>query len=284
MPPELIFIIVLIVFSILESAFKRKRKSRRGPLDGPSGTGLPPGWPPPEKPRERRVPTVPEDVEAAGASSERASQMVPEELWEEIAALARGDVEETLRRRRERAKAQAEQQSGRRPAARRAGAAPIPSRRAELPSPADAAGPALEEAPLRQDPQPVPGEPGVAVGRSQTPRVPQPRPRDGYHAAGIKRAEAKAARQAAMLRGRPGTAEGVGTGATPPKTDADDLRPLRERNEDRREGYEARGAQRLRGAFHGPRALRQAIIAREVLGRPLALRNPGDEDLWSDGP
>ena len=295
MPPELIFILVLIVFSVLENALKGKKK-KGGPIEGPPRTGLPPGWPPPgaDRPEGRGQregePRTSGESRTIPAQRDRASDMVPEELWEEIAALARGDVDETLRRRRARARAEAER-------ARRQGTAPGPHRQSAPPGqprPGATAGPPV---PSRSAPgpsgdaRPSPGDEAPAVltpaGRTRTPRSREPRSREGYHTERLKEARQASGGEdeqtglAAIAAGPPAPATGPSTreSFTQGRTAAGRRTvPLREAARARSKP----SSPKVRGRFRGPGALRNAIIAREVLGRPLALREYGEEEMWSE--
>ena len=282
MPPELIFILVLIVFSILENALKGKKK-KGGPLERPPGTQLPPGWPPPreERPAGRGQAGTGQGEGGASktipAKGERASEMVPEELWEEIAALARGDVDETLRRRRARARAEAEK-------ARRQGAARSRTATTAPAPPAPVAKPAPPSVEEEAEEVSVGGGgtvfPGAeipdapAATRSRAPRSREPRSREGYHAQRLAKAEkpAKAGKGRTKGRAQPRPPSQPAAGAVSRRT------PLR----DSQQRAATVAGHHPRPGFAGPRALRQAIIAREVLGRPLALREYGEEEMWSE--
>ena len=284
MPPELIFILVLIVFSVLENALKGKKKKggpHRGAARdrsasrlaaspariGPRGVGQSEGEP--RTSGESR--TIP-------AQRDRASDMVPEDLWEEIAALARGDVDETLRRRRARARAEAERarRQGTAPGPRRSSGPPgqtrpVPSRSAPSPS---------------GDARPSPGDEAPAVLTPAGPhtdppieRAPLPGglPRRAVEggAPGVRgRGRADGARQPSppgLPHLRPGAFDsgvvhsGQNCGGAPDGPAAGEAARSRSKP----------SSPKVRGRFRGPGALRNAIIAREVLGRPLALREYG---------
>ena len=272
MPPELIFILVLIVFSILENALKGKKKG--GSVGKPPGSQLPPGWPPPG-PTGRETPGPErEGGTTVPANRERASDMVPEELWDEIAALARGDVDETLRRRRARARADAEQTRRRRGAGPRPGPSRPPAREPtrDVPQPEDEP----EEAPITGGGTVFPpAETEVPVPtRSRFPRSREPRSREGYHAERIREVN-----EAEDARKGPGETRPART----PRPQAESIAAMRRVPlRDSAKRTTKRIARKAPSSFRGGRALRQAIIAREVLGRPLALREYGDEEMWSD--
>lgn len=263
MPPEVIFILILIVFSILEGALRGKKGSGTGGLPGPGRT---PDWP--EGPDDRAQPTERDRIvraEQPERPRETADQMVPDDIWEEIAALARGDVEETLRRRRERGRGEAAPDSGRR--------TPLPTPRPvgkRPPSPVDGYGRRSAQPPPPRVPSPPvpmtpPGKAELAVEEvepgARAERVPwQPRPTRIVSPAWARSGEEPASPTADGLAGSP-IKEGEISGS------------LGE--------TEAQRQERLHHTFRGAHALRHAVIAREVLGRPLALRDYQDDELWS---
>ncbi len=90
-PTELLFVIIFIVFSVLE-ALGRKKKAGR------TGTGAP-------GPRPRRSPREASEGPAASRKSaegdEGSQGLIPEDVWEEILGLARGTPPEIEREERE---------------------------------------------------------------------------------------------------------------------------------------------------------------------------------------
>lgn len=283
MPPEVIFILILIVFSILESAFRGKRRSEG---DFPAGGGLPPGWPgQDESGTTGRVERGGEGAAVEGEPQrprETADQMVPDDIWEDIAALARGDVEETLRRRRQRGRAGGGagghlEQGGRqgpprrseRPPRRVQGRptppVPRPTERSDQLSPSPHVGPPPETRRIEtRQPPPVPTPAAEASGEQLGPVTEEVRPVLRERMEQLARAEKKQRLEAdkarVPARTRPAT----------PVAEREIVGP----------GHPSR-ADRLHSWFRGAHALRHAVIAREVLGRPLALRDHGDEELWS---
>lgn len=79
---ELIFFAVIIFFSIIESVARRRRKQSAGSPQSPEE------WEPEETEREWRSET--DEVEAPRRSGSEA--MIPGDIWEEIAGLARGRI------------------------------------------------------------------------------------------------------------------------------------------------------------------------------------------------
>lgn len=95
-PAELIFVLIFIVFSILEAVGRKKGAQRKG------GPGQSPG---PRSRQQDRGPAIPR-AEEAGASTQASSRngekspqssegLVPEDVWEEILGLARGTKPES---------------------------------------------------------------------------------------------------------------------------------------------------------------------------------------------
>ncbi|NNF25802.1 MAG: hypothetical protein HKN73_01080, partial [Gemmatimonadetes bacterium] len=108
--------------------------------------------------------------------------------------------------------------------------------------------------------------------RSRTPRSREPRSREGFHA------------EALSLGSRAPDASGTGgRGASSDEKQAQ--RPVTARREvflrDQAKGPAQSQVRKVRSVFSGGEALRAAVVAREVLGRPLALREYGDEEMWS---
>lgn len=281
MPPELIFILVLIVFSILENALKRKKKG--GPLEKPPEPRIPPGWPPPDNTRvERRGPTREQETKPIPAKRERAAEMVPEEIWEEIAALARGDVEETLERRRARARAEAERARRKgTPGTRTATTRPLPPTSVPREEPTDPDGvdgwEEADEASARGGTGDLRGAERAGEAdrsRSRTPRSREPRSREGHHETRLRETRRPSRKRSDAGEARPDRKAGDRRALTA----FQDRKPLR--GGEQPSGDPAR--RRAPPAFRGAGALRRAIIAREVLGRPLALREYGDEEMWSN--
>lgn len=250
MNPEVIFILVIILFSMLEGMV---RKKKRGGQQLPNeGTGPQEGWPTPGQ--------FPTDEGARGQSSEgtsavggprspsqTAEDLVPEDLWEEIAALARGDVEETLKKRRSR---------------------PAPTPRPQRPQPSESPPTPLPTYET-YDPPPPPQVPTPLAERggpdwshtpeTHRPTAPPPVPVE--------------------VAATPSAAEAVrGPSVLHPKGEVKVA--LRHRVQKRAPRVPLTEAQ-MHHAFRGRHALRHAIVAREVLGRPMALREQGDADLWS---
>lgn len=96
---ELIFLALLVVFSVLEAVFKKRRQAAEGEGE-PEGTDVTsPGEV--ERPADRTEEPEPMAVEPRLPSSRRegpspfepagSEEMVPRDLWDEIAALARGE-------------------------------------------------------------------------------------------------------------------------------------------------------------------------------------------------
>lgn len=89
-PVELIFVLIFIVFSVLEAVGRKKGARRKGgPGQSPDpGTGERPGRGEPSRSgRPSSFSRPPEREEAGSRSSEG---LVPEDVWEEILGLARG--------------------------------------------------------------------------------------------------------------------------------------------------------------------------------------------------
>ncbi|MFO8175727.1 MAG: hypothetical protein R6T96_15700 [Longimicrobiales bacterium] len=90
-PVELIFVLIFIVFSVLEAVGRKKGAQRRGgPGHSPDpGTGERPGREEPSRSGRPASPSRTQDRgEEAGARSSEG--LVPEDVWEEILGLARG--------------------------------------------------------------------------------------------------------------------------------------------------------------------------------------------------
>jgi hypothetical protein len=118
---ELIFFAVIIFFSIIESIARSRKKQAGGP------TQLPEEWRPEERERDWRSETttatydaersyddveldeadsaevIPEPSQPRSTGTPRGSEgMIPSDIWEEIAGLARGRVEDLERRQQAR--------------------------------------------------------------------------------------------------------------------------------------------------------------------------------------
>ncbi len=74
---QLLVVAAIIIFSMMDGAARKRRKEAQslGHLPTPDG-----------------FPEAADDLDPADESSERSEGMVPEDLWKEIAALARGEV------------------------------------------------------------------------------------------------------------------------------------------------------------------------------------------------
>ncbi|MGI9625237.1 MAG: hypothetical protein ACR2QM_00260 [Longimicrobiales bacterium] len=233
MDPEVIFILLLILFSMVEGAL-RKKKGGKNQL--PRGAPPSEGWPAPGELPGRRGPTETK----AERAEETSEGMVPADVWKEIEALARGDVEETLQRRRQRGRTKTPRPPA--PDKSTVEPPPVPPREVSawrMPTPPTSA-------PEKQ-PQP---------GRSREPR-PREFSRETAGASAIAAAESRSA-------------------AGEPR----ERLALRHRTQKKAPPVPLTEAQQHHG-FRGPHALRLAFVAREVLGRPLALREFGEEEFWS---
>lgn len=256
---QLIFVGVIVLFSILE-AIGRKKKMEHG---GEGEVGEVPPPPPTSRRREMPAPVGPpggpagpasydddasyDEKAGAGRSSEG---LIPADIWEEIAALARGEV----------------------PPSR----APEPSSpRMPPPAPTPAPAPA---------PRPAPAPPSGTGPRTPQPRTPsKARPGEG------RRSARPAPTAPAPIRGR----RAVTPGPTPEPA-LEELReahplhathpgmgePVRDRltapAEASRDRVQAEVAEVRRLLRSGSTAsLRKAVILSEVLGPPPGLRDGG---------
>lgn len=221
MSVEVIFFLVMIALSIMDAI----RKKNKGPAGEGEGEAAPiPGtetWPPPADQPEMSIP----QGRTAGDTPVTGESMIPKDLWNEIAALARGDevVVET-----EPAAEGLDPSVFRAPPAR-------PERSVEKASERT-----LERAPLRED------RSSRELTRSRAPRS-----RAFRHEIAAEQGE-----------------EGVDQSWWEERPESAAILSAR---------LGASGEQPRAAAGHpylqGRRALRRAIIAREVLGPPKALRD-----------
>ena len=118
---------------------------------------------------------------------------------------------------------------------------------------------------------------GDAPGSAQTPPPPPP-PEAATPTSGQE--PAPGARPGRGLRGGSGGRPNAQR-QTPTQRDVDRPQAVRERAARRAAEPEQRtvpsATHRLRRSLNSPRALRQAILLREVLGPPVSLRRPGDD-------
>lgn len=247
---QLIFVGIVIAFSILEAVARKKQEK-------PGEEGGPPAPPParvPERggsPRRDRpaLPTYDEDPsfdERATASKRTSEGLIPGDVWEEITALARGDV----------------------PPSAKPGPVTVPK---PAPRPAP---------PSRPAPAPYQGRtgqeahlPGPAHRKAPVPAAPlpsRPAPRAPTGISGRKAAATPPPLQAAAEETRPAHAlheTHVGLG-----------QPVGSRltsfaGEERARGFTPDVAAARKLLTGGPRTLRQAVILTEVLGPPSSMKD-----------
>ncbi len=241
---ELIFFGILLLVSLLESiARTRKQKRAEQGEDGEEAVG---GAPPRERPRAGRA----ERAEERHTPEERrsAAEMLPRELWEELAGLAGGGA--TTAERRPAPEPH--------PPAPRRFPQPVPEP-GRFPQPAPRPRPAPSPEPAAP-PVPRPAasrEPRFGKGGPATPRFPVEGSRDLRRSEiyGGDLTESHPIHQAHRYYGtdpssRPATADPV---AAPTSAHRDHVRSV------------------LLGEA-GPEALRRAFVLQEVLGRPVSMR------------
>lgn len=264
---QLIFVGIVVLFSILE-AVGRKKKARGGeaeevppaPLPAPRGEGRAPGGPRTSVPGPE---SYDDDVVGRGASSggpQRPGQggdssegLIPANVWEEIAALARGEVPQTPR--------------------------PEPSAR---PAPTPQPTPRLETTPSTKPAPSAKPAPATTAGRAPHRAPPLPKGREA-------RAQARARPEPSApssIRGRPASVP-----ARPPDLALEELRPdhplhgthagLGVPGRDRRTDFpgdtsarrwEDLAAIRSLLVSGNTASLRKAIILGEILGPPSSMK------------
>lgn len=254
---QLIFVGVLLLFSILE-AVARKGKAGQGEGDFP-----PPDLP--QEPRKRPVPrteapvgrtpptydedpsfddaaeegrTKPEYTRPYGTASRAEGEggsegLIPADVWEEIQALARGDVPRP---------AQTPEKAPRQ-------ARPVPTRRPPVPAP--------RKRPPAPSPAPAPVE--DAPARSRAPRAVRPLPPPEATGEESTVAAGTGAHAVHLTHPELGTPVAgrltIYAGDTPRERGSEDVDVVR------------------RLLSGGPHRLRQAVILQELLGPPVSLRD-----------
>lgn len=255
---QLIFVGIILLFSILEAVARKKK-------EGAEGGGDVPAPPPPRVPEPRRParapapgpvaydqdPTFDEEVTSAEGSRRREATassegLIPGDVWEEIAALARGGVPPS---------AKPGPATVPKPAPR-----PAPSSR---PAPAPYQGRTGQEAHLPRPPQrkapvpaaPLPSRPAprapVGISGRKAPATPPPLP-----AAAEEIRPAHALHETHVGLGQP-----VGTRLTSFAGDG------------RARGLSPDVAAARKLLSGGPATLRQAVILTEVLGPPASMKD-----------
>jgi len=95
---QLIFVAIIVIFSILDSVARTKKKRQGGGPLPPPEEWEPAEWEPEEE-RAEEVKPLPEYTQPYGSAEESkrpapkgSEGMIPQDLWEEIAGLARGRI------------------------------------------------------------------------------------------------------------------------------------------------------------------------------------------------